>query len=244
VRTAIIAEHFGYAPVAGTLLLASAVALIETGEVAAREPTTSVVLDTAKGKAEVIVNIANKRCVSSKWTTERPRVISRKQRLTLNDERIISATLVNSGLPYVVACAADLGVDFQDKRELGAAGAMLSRAAGHQMPLQDLGMEDDADAYLVMLVGDLTDDGAAQAAQVQAAFISPTGSVARMPTGTGTLSVGAYFNEMRKLSYGRALDVTSPTGHRLRCRTEETKASVEGSVRIISLIDLVADPLA
>jgi len=244
VRTAIIAEHFGYAPVAGTLLLASAVVLIETGEVAAREPTTSVVFDTAKGKAEVVVTVASKRCVSSKWTTERPRVISRKQRLTLAGERTISAALINSGLPYVVACAADLDVDFRDERKLGAAGAMLSSAAGQQMPLQGLGMEQDADAYLVMLVGDLTDHGAAQAAQVQAAFISPTGSVARMPTGTGTLSVGAYFNEKRRLPYSRALDVTSPTGHRLRCQVEETKASVEGAVRIISLVDLVADPLA
>jgi len=243
VRTAIIAEHFGYAPVAGTLLMASAVALIETGEVIAREPTTSVVFDTAKGKAEVIVTVTDKRCVSSSWTTGRPRVVSHGRNFALHDGRSVPATIISPGLPYVVARAADLGVDLHDARALGAAGAMLSGAVGQQLPLRDIGMAEDLDAYLVMVVGDLRNDDSAETAQVQAAFVSPSGLVASMPTGTGTLSAGTYFNNTGHLPLGKALDVTSPTGNTLRCRIEATEASVEGAVRVISLLDLVADPL-
>lgn len=76
VRTAIIAEHFGYASFAGTPLLASAVALIETGGVAAHEPETTVTFDTAKGRAEVFVSVKDGRCFSARWVTTRPRIVA------------------------------------------------------------------------------------------------------------------------------------------------------------------------
>lgn len=125
---------------------------------------------------------------------------------------------------------------------LGATGAMLSRAAGQQLPLPELNMEQDADAYLVMVVDDIAVRGPGEVAQVQAAWVSPTGSVAKMPTGTGALSVAAYFAETGQLPSGKTLEVTSPTRHALRCLIGATVASVEGSVRIISLVELVADP--
>jgi len=201
-----------------------------------------VAFDTAHGKAEVTVTVENKRCVSSKWITKRPRFMRQAQRFALDEKRTIQAALINSGLPYVVARAADLGAEFQDERKLGAAGALLSRAAGQQMPLRDFGMDEDADAYLVMLVGDLADDGTAKAAQVQAAWISPSGSVARMPSGTGALSVGAYFAESGELPLGTRLAVTSPTDHMLEVQIDEASASVGGSVDIIGVMELVSDP--
>ncbi len=243
IRTAIIAEHFGYAPVAGTPLLASAAALIETGQVSVREPETRLVFDTAQGKTEVIASIKDGRCLALRWITVRPRIIAHNQGFTLEARRVVPASVISPGLPYLVARAADMGVSLADAEALGAAGAMLSRAAGEQLPLRQVEMEQDLDAYLVMVADDLFDRGQGEAAQVQAAFVSPTGEIARMPTATGTLSVAAHFIDKGQLAAGQFLQVTSPTGHSLTGRIDATRASVEGSARVVSLLQLVADPL-
>jgi proline racemase len=242
IRTVIIAEHFGYAPVAGTLMLASAAALIETGQIAAREPETSVTFDTAHGKMDVVATVKNGRCLSLRWLTNRPKVIVHGQLFSLQNERTVSATVVSSGLPYVVARAEDLGVSLHDPQTLGAAGAMLSRAAGQQLPLRDVGMEQDLGSYLVMVVGDITNQDREGAAQVQAAWVSETGDLSRMPTGTGALSVATYLTETGQLASGQKLEVTSPTGHTLSCQIDAAGASLEGSTRIISLVELIGDP--
>lgn len=65
-RTAIIAEHFGYVPVAGTLLITAAVVLGEAGHVPTHEPETVVILDTAHSPTEVIVIVKDGRATSAR----------------------------------------------------------------------------------------------------------------------------------------------------------------------------------
>jgi len=244
-RTAIMAEHFGYVPVAGTLLIAAAVALVETGEVVAQEPETTVILDTAHGRTDVIVTVEIGRATSARWMTDRPRIISHLHQFALDDGRTVSATVISPGLPYLVARADDLGVSFWDVEGLGDAGSMLSRAAGRQLPLKDVGMEQDAADYLVMLVGDYEDEGPGDAAQTLAVWVGSDGDVnhsptgAHSPTGTGALAVAAYCVEMGKLGVGRSLNVMTPSGQSLRTCIQTAGASVEGEVRVVSLIDLV-----
>lgn len=240
-RTVIMAEHFGYVPVAGTLMITAAVALVETGLVARHEPETTVTFDTAHGQTQLIVDVEDGHATSATWTTDRPRIVVRSEKISLENDQTVPVTVISPGLPYVVARIDDLGVDFDDVKALGTAGAMLSSAAGQQLPLKDLGMERDADAYLVMLMGDFTDDGAAEAARVFAAWVAPDGNVSHSPAGTGALTAAAYSADRGDLEIGRLLDVVTPYNQRLRSRIDMASACVAGAVRLVAFVDLVTD---
>lgn len=239
IRTAIVAEHFGYAPVAGTPLIAAAVALAETGQVPIAGPETAIVFDTAQGKEHLTILIDDERRLAARWTTQRPRIVVPSVEFALQDGRTVAATVVSPGLPFLVAFAADFGISFDDPSSIGVAGALLGRAAEQQLSPQAVGLERELDKYLVMIVGELVDRGPDVPASVQVACVSSTGEISRMPTGTGALSVGTVLDETGQLAPGRWLDATTPTGHMLRTRIEKAQASVEGAADIIARVELV-----
>lgn len=241
VRTLVVAAQFGYAPIAGTALMAASAVLVQTGQAAATGARATLPFDTAKGKAEVAVDVADGRCVSATWSTHPPRVIARDREFVLGDGRRVRASVITSGLPYVVASASDLRLDMRDSHRLGAAGADLSRAAGAQLPLGDVGLAEDADAYIVMIVGRPELWAAESTTSVPAAWVSSTGWVAPSPSGTGALAVAAYLAETGVLDPEMALEVVTPAGNGFRCWLDGPTASVRASVEITALLELIAD---
>lgn len=243
VRTVVVAPQIGYVPFAGTPMMAAAAALMETGAIDAREPETSVLFDTARGKAEIVLSVEDGRCVSTKWKTPHPRVVAHDRVFSLDDGRSFPATVVSLGLPYAIVRAADIGVDFRAASALSKAGAMVSRVVGRQLPLEDVGLSEDASAYAVMIVGELVLDpaqnGARNGAEATVAWVSPTGWVAATPAGTGALSVAAYFAARGELPPGTTLKTVSPSGNSLCCWRDANSASVVAPVRILSLLELV-----
>lgn len=243
VRTLVVAPDFGYAAIAGTPLMAATASLIATQQIEITEPTTSVIFDTAKGKAEVIANIKDGRCISARWVTAHPEILAMQQYFTLDNGRTIPAALITSGLPYLVVRAKDLAVDMQDAKALGAKGAMLSRVAEQQLPLQQTDMAEDASNYLVMIVGDVSVHHENNTATVSVAWVSPTGLVGFCPAGTGALSVTRYFMETGEIAAGTILETLTPSGCRFKSWLDTENAYVEADIQIIALSELILDPL-
>ena len=235
-RTAVIAPQFGYAAIAGTPLLAGAAALIATGQTHVTAPETTVVFDTAAGKTHIVATIDNGRCTARRWTTTRPKVMVSEQHLELTDGCTVTAMVVSSGLPYVVAPASELNMAFDNVDALGRAGAMLCEAAVCQ-----IGEPEDGVAYHAMIVGDLSIPEHNEASTVPVACVSANGRVWSTPAGTGALSAAGYFTALETLALGREITTVSPTGFSFRCCIERDSASVESDARIIALTQLTGD---
>ncbi len=236
-RTLVVASHFGYAPVAGSLLIAAAGVLVETGAVTAEEPETAVAFDTAAGTETIVARVEAGQCVAGRWTTAAPRVVVHDGELALDDGRSVPASVVNSGLRYVVSRAADVGVDARDVDSLGRAGTMLSRAAGRRWPVDGEAGTADTGPCLAMIVGGIERRRDAIADHVPVAWISPDGNVAPSPGATGALAAAAHLAAAGELEVGRALDATA-RGGTFRCWLAPGSATIEAPLRIIAWLDL------
>jgi proline racemase len=239
VRTLVVAPSFGYSAVAGTLLMAATTALIETNQISIDEPITEVTFDTAQGQYTIIATIENGRCVATRWLTNKPRIIFSEQTLKQTDGSTISVSLIHSGLPYIIVRAVDLQLNMDDISALGQAGLLLSGLAETQLDWQTNDMKQGVEYFLFMIVGEFNPlDN-----RVAVAWVSPTGSVAFSPSGTGALAVAGYFQAQGQLARGTELITVTPSGCCFRCQLDAQTAYVKATAQVIALSELILDPL-
>lgn len=240
-RSILIGTQEGYGSLAGTPMLASVCALVETGRVPVQEPETSVTFDTARGPAEVRAVIRGGRCVSAAWHTQLPKVVAQDRIVEMESGACVPVTILDAGLPFLVADVTGCGASMEDIESLGTAGASLSKAAGQQVPLCDFGLEHSFPNYLVMLVEPVVKAPGDNQAQIMVGCVMPDGSVSRMPSGLGTLSVAATLAAQGLLDVGNLLCVRTPMGFELSCQTCDHGALLEGQTRLISALQLLED---
>ncbi len=240
-RTAVIAPQLGYVPLAGTALMCAAAVLVETEGVTVTEPETAVVFDSAKGTSNVVATVEEGRCISARWTTTPPQIMTCRVPVTLQGDTTVPVTVASLGLPYAIARAEDLDVDIGDAEALGHAGSALSAAVGHQLPLREFGLDKDAEDYVGLIVGEVACDRQSGSVTVCIAWVSSTGWVASSPAATGSLCAAAYLCETGEHQYGQILNVASPFGNTLQCLTDSASAHVEAPVQIVAYAELVAE---
>ena len=239
-RTLVVAAQFGFAPLAGTPLIASAAVLVATGAVKFSTPTTEIVFDTAKGLMNVFALGEENCCHGARWCTSPPEFLRRSYGLELETGRALPIDVVLTGLPYIVVNESDLGVGSSDVEAIGAFGAKISRAAGRQLPMEVLGVAGITTAYPVLVIGEpraSQDKGTC----VPLAWVYANGTVAKMPAGTGALTATAVVVDRRQVECGTIIAAVSPFGGEIRSSVGAvgelvaTTAMVEADVAIVSM---------
>ena len=242
VRTLVVAAQFGFAPLAGTPLIASATALVATGAVASSAPTTEIVFDTAKGLMNVLALGEDACCHGARWCTCPPEFLRRSYGLELENGSSLPVDVVLAGLPYVLVNERELGVGSSDIDEIGAFGATISRAAGRQLPMEVLGVAGITTAYPVLVIGE-PKASKNSGTCVPLAWVYANGTVAKMPAGTGALAAAAALVDRRQVECGTVIAAVSPFGGEVRSSVGEvgesaltaTTAMVEADVTIVSM---------
>lgn len=214
-----LASGFGYAPVAGTALMAAAAVALHLRRAPASEGSARIRLDTAAGPAEVLAEVVGGQAVRATWLTRMPRVLRRAQAIACSDGRRRRVSLVASGLPYIVVSAEELGIALDDHDGLGPAAAALSADVGAALPPSAFGLERDYARYLVMVTAP------APGKAIRAVWISDLGMAAHSAGGTGALAVVAAAGA------GGPTIVSAPGGDFI-CEIAGEQASVTAEIRI------------
>ncbi|WP_299349753.1 proline racemase family protein [uncultured Shimia sp.] len=232
--TLVVAAQFGYAPVAGTMLMAASTALIETGALTPDNPG-QVRFDTAAGPQHVSIVNRDAESPQTIWHTPAPTLCVAHGDLAL-DGRSVPVSLVHSGLVYVVVSASDLGLSMQDHTALSQAGCTVSAAALEAFPVAEHGLAEVGEAYLVMIVGEMERQG--PSAEVNVAWVSGSGLVANSAGGTGAVAVAAHVTASGQLDVGAPLIARAPGGP-FECRLFKDRAEVAATPKLIALKELI-----
>lgn len=235
-RSLLVASKFGFVPLAGTPLLASAVVAVELQMLPITGPSVRVVLETALGLQTLEVEVGAELTRTARWLTTAPTVRLMDHMLDIGEPVSVPVALIDAGLPYIVVRRASLNVAFTDVAGLGAAGRDISRVASQTLPMERFGVDGRTTNYPVLVVDDAKPTGPASA-NLPTAWIYPDGQVARMPAGTGALAAAAYVNAAENCPPDTLVSAVSPFGEVIRSRLDDGfgQAMVEADIEIVSL---------
>lgn len=231
-----LASQFAYAPFAGTALMAAAATLVDARRHAAEARGDQFVFDTASGVQRVELTVAGGAAAQAAWRTSRPQVLEARARIPREDGALTTATLVSSGLPYIVVEEEALGVPISDQPSLVDAAIRLSRDAGRAASLSAYGLAQDYARYLVLVVRRVASD------HVKAVWVSDAGFVGRSAGGTGALAAAAAGEATGAIAAGTRVAVEAPGGT-FMARIGADEASVEASLSIRARRRLPDPPL-
>lgn len=222
----VVAAQFGYAPVAGTMVMAASAVLADQDPQPLSE--RSMQFDTAAGPQLAVLS----RDGEVSWKSAPPKVLAAGGRLEVLGRKV-RFTIVDTGMTYVVAEVSDLGCAMTDRAALSHVGQAVAAAAQQLMPLSTLDLPHVPDAYLVMLVGQKRADG------VDVAWVSADGLVAHSAGGTGALAVLEHVSQSKVWDRSHWLTVSAPGGA-FDCVIRKTEAWVRAKPRIIQRHQLLA----
>jgi|GEM_PF-2871057 len=241
-RTVVLAAQFGYAPMAGTALMAAAAVLNECTPASAAQRGSECTFDTAIGPGRVQIRPASPNAPEAHWFTRRPQVLAHALALSLPGGTEVRATLVDSGLPYVVTELHEHAVEDLDQRDLSRIGAAVARTATATRAPGAAGGASTTHAYIAMLVG-TPRSGGDGGAVVPVAWVSANGVVAAGPGGTGALAVAAYLQAEDRLPVDAGIGIAGPAGAPIHCRIRRETAEVTAVVHIGAERELPDAPL-
>jgi proline racemase len=186
----------GFRAMSGANTMCTVTALLETGSLPATEPETVVRIDTAVGPVEATARVEGGRV---RWVRVRnvpSFALALDRAIVVPEYGTITADVAFSGQFYVLARAADMGVDLgpQHAPAIARAGMALLAAAREQVPVAHPGQPDLRQIDLALLHGpaDSPDVSGRNSVILPAGPIrlaDPTswkGTLDRSPGGTGT----------------------------------------------------------
>ena len=243
VRTFVVAAKFGFAPLAGTPLMAAAAALLQVEQVTPTSGSATLAFDTSVGLETVTAHVTGGVCHAAKWTTNAGRVAAFNQSVLMDDGRHVAVTIVHAGLPYALVRADDLGVALHDADTVGRSAAEISQLAGQHLPMRALGLAGLADAYPVLVVGKASTNASDKI--VQMAWCYADGRIAKTPAGTGAVALAAWLQAHDDLDAGTRVTAVSPSSGSISVRLDGTSqsgfqtATVEAEVSVVATRSLI-----
>jgi proline racemase len=134
----VIMEQTEYPAMSGSNLICVATALLETGVVPAREPTTRLKLETPAGLIEVLAEVAAGRVVRVSFENVPAFAVHLDAPLEVPGLGTVSVDVAWGGMFYVMAEAAALGVPLTPAAggEIARIGEQLKAAAREQLPVR------------------------------------------------------------------------------------------------------------
>jgi proline racemase len=192
----IIMEQVEYPPMSGTNTICVVTALLETGIVPAREPITTLVLDTPAGLVHVEAEVRDSQVVRVTFENVPSFAVHLDKSIEVPHIGPVKVDVAYGGMFYVIVDATALGLQVtpDEGRDIVRIGEMVKAAAREQLPVTHPENPAIQGVTIAVLSGPATRPGAhAKNAVVvstgQLDWSRPatwTGAIDRSPCGTGT----------------------------------------------------------
>lgn len=205
----VIMEQVEYPPMSGTNTICVVTALIETGMVAAREPATTLLLDTPAGLVEVRAEVQGGKVKSVTFENVPAFATHLDAKVEVPHLGTVTVDVAYGGMFYVIAEAAPLGLRLTpgEGRDIARIGEMIKTAAREQLPV----VHPENPAIRGITIAELTGPPLNPAAAAKNAVVVSTGqldwsrpatwtgALDRSPCGTGTCARMAVLHAKGKL---------------------------------------------
>ena len=205
----IIMEQAEYPPMSGSNTICVATALLETGIVPAREPTTVLLLDTPAGLVEVEAEVCDGKVKRVTFENVPAFATHLDAKIEVPQLGTVTADVAYGGMFYVIAEAAPLGLRLipDEGRDIVRVGEMIKAAAREQLPAE----HPENPGIRGITIAELTAPPTNAAAAAKNAVVVSTGqldwnrpstwtgALDRSPCGTGTCARMAVLHAKGKL---------------------------------------------
>jgi len=208
----IVLEQDGFRAMSGSNTICAVTALLETGLLPTKGPTTSVTIDTAVGLVEASATMEDGKVTLVEVLNVPAFVEVLDYPLEVPELGIIPVDVVFGGQYFVQAKAVDAGVDLTppSAKRIARAGALIRLAAREQIMVKHPENPEINSIDLVMLHGPSTTPGVSGRNVVvccngEVTLDRPdswTGALDRSPCGTGTSARMAALHARGELGYG------------------------------------------
>jgi proline racemase len=239
----------GYSSMCGHGIIGIATVMVETGTIAAREPETTVRIDTPAGLVTAHARVQNGRVTRVRFDNVPSFVLALNQRVEVPHYGSVAYDLAFGGAFYAFVRAADLGLRCvpEDFAALVAAGRAVKQAVMAAGPVPHPFEQDLSFLYGTIFIGPAHQAGH----HSRNVCIFADGEVDRSPTGTGVSARLAIHHARGELGIDEAVTIESILG---TCFTGRVKAAttfgphaavipeVEGRAHITGRHTFVIDP--
>jgi proline racemase len=192
----VIMEQVEYPPMSGSNTICVVTALIETGMVAAVEPTTILMLETPAGLVQVEAQVQNGKVKRVTFENVPAFATHLDAKVEVPQLGTVTVDVAYGGMFYVIAEAQQFGLRLSpdEGRDIGRIGEMIKAAAREQLPVAHPENPEIQGITIAQLTGPPTNPNAAAKNAVivstgQLDWNKPatwTGAIDRSPCGTGT----------------------------------------------------------
>lgn len=218
----VIMEQVEYPPMSGTNTICVTTALIETGMVPSREPTTRLTLETPAGLVTVSAEVSGGKVTSVTFENVPAFAIHLDREIEVPELGKVRVDVAYGGMIYVIADAEPLGLGLtaDEGGRIVRIGEMIKKAAQEQLDAVHPDNLDIAGISIAQLSGPPLDPGAHRKNAVVVStgtldWDRPetwTGALDRSPCGTGTCAKMAVLHRKGELRLGEAFRHEGPLG--------------------------------
>jgi len=205
----VIMEQVEYPAMSGTNTICVVTALIETGMIEAREPVTTLILETPAGLVSVKAQVDGGKVKSVSFENVPAFATHLDQRIEVPQLGTVTVDVAYGGMFYVIAEAHPLGLRLSpdEGRDIVRVGEMIKAAAREQLPVAHPENPEIHGVTIAQLTGAPTNPNAVAKNAVivstgQLDWNNPgtwTGAMDRSPCGTGTCARMAALHAKGKL---------------------------------------------
>jgi proline racemase len=205
----VIMEQVEYPPMSGSNTICVATALIETGMVAAVEPTTTLLLETPAGLVQVEAQVHDGKVKRVTFENVPAFATHLDEKIEVPELGTVTVDIAYGGMFYVIAEAQPLGLRLlpDEARDIVRIGEMIKVAAREQLPVAHPENPEIRGVTIAELTGAPTTPNAVAKSAVivstgQLDWNKPatwTGALDRSPCGTGTCARMAVLYAKGKL---------------------------------------------
>jgi proline racemase len=179
----IIMEQDEYVPMCGHCIIGAAMTVVATGMVSAKEPITTVRIETPAGLVTCEVEVADGQIGAVSFTNVESFVLHRDAEITVEGLGALTVDVAYGGDFYVMVDADPLGLRLAPDNDaaLIAAAKKIIPAVNGQLAIRHPGRPDIDRCYQTLFTTARTATG-----DLKQTIVCPPGSLDRSPCGTGT----------------------------------------------------------
>lgn len=242
-------EVGGYLPMCGHDTIGLVTALIESGQVPAEEPTTSVVLDTPSGIVKTRAEVKDGRVLSVSFDNVPAFVFAQDITVSIPAHPAVSVDVAWGGNFYGLVSAESVGLTLSrdNARKAIRLAQQIRRAVDEAIEIVHPELPEVRGLTHVEFFGEPTSLGA----DVKNMVVVPPGGVDRSPCGTGTTAKAAVLYQRGQLQVGQSFVHESVTGALFRAEVLGTdrvggfnavRARITGSAHVYGDSTFVIEP--
>ncbi len=208
----VIMESTEYPPMSGSNTICTVTALLETGIVPMREPTTAFALEAPGGLIDVTCQCRDGRVLQVKFRNVPAFVQRLDAPVEVEGLGTIRLDVAYGGMHYALVDAARLGFRIapDEARDICILGQRIKEAARRQVPVTHPENPDIRDVTIIEFMGPVRRKGQGLTAR-NTVVVSP-GRLDRSPCGTGTSARLAVMHARKQIRKGQFFDHESIIG--------------------------------